>query len=119
MEGHISSVLRLEAWRIQSTTLQMRYKRLLNRLSLSAEGVCSPSPPPRCELGYLSRTKQIKLFKEAKEHIEKSKWELASKRMLEIGFKKKPGSMCERLWNVICVPAHQRSTVARIGPQLC
>lgn len=42
-------------------------------------------------------------MKEALEQIEKSKWEMISQKMMDLGCKKKiPGSTCEKKWKEIC-----------------
>ena len=61
--------------------------------------------------------KQIQYLKEAKEHIEKTKWELISARMLEIGCKKKiPGSTCEKKWKEICPQPINTQQLPGSGP---
>lgn len=80
-------------------TLQMRYKRLKEKMRVwDAE-----------DLQYL---------KEAKEYVEKQKWELISQRMLEIGCKKKiPGSTCEKKWKEICPqPINTQQLPGASGP---
>lgn len=42
---------------------------------------------------------QIAFLKEAKEQVEKAKWEMISQKMLDLGCKKKiPGTTCEKKW---------------------
>lgn len=45
---------------------------------------------------------QIQYLKEAKEYVEKQKWEIISQKMIDLGCKKKiPASTCERKWKEI------------------
>jgi hypothetical protein len=42
---------------------------------------------------------QIQFLKDAKDSLEKQKWELISQKMLELGCKKKiPAATCEKKW---------------------
>jgi len=72
-------------------TLQMRYKRLKEKMRVwDAE-----------DLQYL---------REAKEWLEKQKWEMISQKMMEFGSKKKiPGSSCEKKWKDIA-PENDKTT---------
>lgn len=64
-------------------TLQMRYKRLKEKMRVWEID----------DVGYL---------KEAREVVVKEFWELVSKKMVELGCKKKiPGVACERKWREI------------------
>ncbi|KAL0634748.1 hypothetical protein Q9L58_006344 [Maublancomyces gigas] len=64
-------------------TLQMRYKRLKEKMRVWD-------------------VEDIQLLKEAKDYLEKQKWELISQKMLELGSKKKiPASTCEKKWKEI------------------
>ncbi|CUS13387.1 unnamed protein product [Tuber aestivum] len=64
-------------------TLQMRYKRLKEKMRVWD-------------------IEDIQFLKEAKEHVEKQKWELISQKMLELGCKKKiPAVTCEKKWKEI------------------
>ncbi|KAI5842376.1 hypothetical protein BZA05DRAFT_344365 [Tricharina praecox] len=79
-------------------TLQMRYKRLKEKMRVW-------------------EVEDIQYLKEAKEHIEKQKWELISQRMLEIGCKKKiPGSTCEKKWKEICPQPINTQMLPGSGP---
>lgn len=61
-------------------TLQMRYKRLKEKMRVWEAD----------DVGYL---------KEAKDAVTKEYWEMVSRKMLELGCKKKiPGVACERKW---------------------
>ena len=61
-------------------TLQMRYKRLKEKMRVWEAD----------DVGYL---------KEAKEAVTKEFWEMVSRKMVELGCKKKiPGVACERKW---------------------
>ncbi|KAF8540597.1 hypothetical protein BDD12DRAFT_734361 [Trichophaea hybrida] len=79
-------------------TLQMRYKRLKEKLRVwDAE--------------------DIQYLKDAKEFIEKQKWELISNKMLELGCKKKiPGNTCEKKWKEICPQPINTQQIPSSGP---
>jgi len=64
-------------------TLQMRYKRLKEKMRVWDAD-------------------DIQYLKEAKDYVEKQKWEIISQKMLELGCKKKiPASTCEKKWKEI------------------
>lgn len=59
---------------------------------------------------------QIQLLKEAKDYMEKQKWELISQKMVELGGKKKiPASTCEKKWKEI---APQQPQIPQTSPSL-
>ncbi|KAL7269706.1 hypothetical protein RUND412_007616 [Rhizina undulata] len=64
-------------------TLQMRYKRLKEKMRVWDAD-------------------DVQYLKEAKEYLEKQKWEIISQKMVELGCKKKiPASTCEKKWKEI------------------
>ncbi|KAH0613723.1 uncharacterized protein H6S33_005609 [Morchella sextelata] len=79
-------------------TLQMRYKRLKEKMRVWD-------------------LEDVQLLKEAKDYLEKQKWELISQKMLELGCKKKiPASTCEKKWKEI---APQQPQAAQTSPIQC
>lgn len=60
---------------------------------------------------------QIGFLKEAREQIEKQKWELISQKMMDLGCKKKiPGTTCEKKWKELCPPPLNTQLQQMQGP---
>lgn len=80
-------------------TLQMRYKRLKEKMRVWEAD----------DVGYL---------KEAKEAVTKEFWETVSKKMVELGCKKKiPGVACERKWRELDT-VDNRDCTKPVSPKL-